>query len=106
MKTKFKINGKELNLVEYGEHKLKQLNEAISLLEDFSDRIMWAEDFCPHPCIHDALDSVFTAVEHSKDELEEMQSQLEDELESYKKDKELTNEEFDESSNLAYALAE
>ena len=106
MKTKFKINGEDATLIEFADNKMQQLGEAIALLEDFSDRIAWADDFANHACIKEALDSVYAAIEHSKDELEEIQTELEDEMESYKKDKEMKDEDFERNSDLAYALAE
>lgn len=81
--TKYYIDGKEVSVMEKIQHKLKQLNEASELLEDISDRCAWADDFAHYQTIRDALDPVYTAAEHAKDEVDEMIQEIESQVESY-----------------------
>lgn len=84
---KYYIGGKEVSALEKAKHKLKQLNEAISLLEEFTDRLAWADDFAAYESIREALDGPYTAAEHAKDELEETLNDLETQLEEFEEKK-------------------
>ena len=80
---KYYIAGKEVSALDKVKHKLQQLNEASELLEEFSDRCAWADDFAHYESIREALDSVYTAVEHSKDEIDEMIQEIESQIEDH-----------------------
>jgi hypothetical protein len=80
---KYYIDDKEVSAYEKAKHKLKQLNEASELLEEFSDRCAWADDFALYESIREALDPVYTAVEHAKDEIDEMIEEIENQIEDH-----------------------
>ena len=84
---KYYIDGKEVSALQKTEHKLKQLNEASSLLEEFTDRLAWADDFACYQSIRDTLDSVYTAAEHAKDEIDEEIMEIESQIEEMKERK-------------------
>lgn len=93
---KYYLEGKEVSALEKIQHKLKQLNEASELLEEFSDRCAWADDSAQYQSIKDAFDDVYTAVERSKDEIDEMIHEIEnqiEEMEERKKDSAIELEE-------------
>lgn len=103
---KYYIDGKEVSALEKLQHKLKQLNEASNLLEEFSDRLAWADDFANYDSIRDALDPVYSAAEHAKDEIDEEILELESQVEELQ-EKKLNAEaeveqEFEQS--IRYAL--
>jgi phage shock protein A len=104
---KYYIEGKEVSALEKIQHKLKQLNEASSLLEEITDRIAWADDFAHYGSIREALDPVYTAADHAKDEIDEeineIESQIE-ELQHKKNDAEIeVMQEFEH--NIEYCLS-
>lgn len=103
---KYYINGKEATAIEKVKHKLKQLNEASELLEDISDRCAWADDFAHYQSIRDALDPVYTAAEHAKDEIDEMIDDIESQLEEMEEKKKYSEAELDEefARNIEYCL--
>ena len=100
---KYFIDGKEATGLEKIEHKLKQLSEASELLEDISDRCAWADDFAHYQSIREALDPVYTAAEHAKDEIDEMINDIESQLEEMKEKKKYLEAEFDEEFDHAIA---
>jgi chromosome segregation ATPase len=87
---------------EKAEHKIKQLSEAIQLLEDVGGRLDWATDFAAFNSIVDALSPINSLVYDTQTEFEEELEQLEEELKAYKEDKERVDEDFDCSSTLKY----
>lgn len=103
---KYYIDGKEVSALEKLQHKLKQLNEASNLLEEFSDRLCWADDFANYDSIRDALDPVFTATEHAKDEIEEEILELESQVEELKERKLGAEAEIEQEfeQSIRYAL--
>jgi len=100
------IDGKEVSALEKIQHKLKQLNEASSLLEEFSDRLCWADDFACYGSIREALDKVFTATEHAKDEIDEEINEIESQIEEMKEKKLSAEIEVEQEFeyNIQYAL--
>jgi len=105
--NKYYLDGKEVSALEKAKHKLMQLNEASSMLEDISDRISWADDFANYNSIREALDPVYTAAEQAKDEIDEeileIESQIE-ELNNKKLDAEIeVEQEFER--NIKYCLS-
>ena len=105
--NKYYIGDKEVSALEKIEHKLKQLNEASSLLEEISDRVAWADDFANYGSIREALDPVYTAAEQAKDEIDEEIMELESQIEEMKEkklDAEIeVEQEFER--NIRYALS-
>jgi predicted DNA-binding protein YlxM (UPF0122 family) len=65
-------------------HNLKQIGEALKLVEDLDWRVAWALDFSEHVDINDALNPVQEALSTAQEELEEQQEQLEYQLQEYK----------------------
>ena len=65
-------------------HKLKQLKEAIKLVEDLDWKVAWALDFSEHGDINDALSPIQFVISDAQDELEEVQERLEEQLQEYK----------------------
>lgn len=106
-KTKYYIDGKEVSALEKAEHKLKQLNEASSLLEEISDRISWADDFANYSSIREALDPVYTAAEQAKDEIDEEIMEIESQIEEMQEKKLGAEAEVEQEfeRNMKYCLS-
>ena len=98
---KYYIDGNEVSALEKAKYKLKQLNEASDLLEDISDRCAWADDCAEYSSIKSALDPVYTASEHAKDEIDEMIYEIEHQIEDHDEKMEYnrieTEKEFDQN---------
>jgi hypothetical protein len=98
-------NSKEnISVLAKAEHKLKQLNEAHSMLEDIEWKLCWALDFSEYCSIDEQLNPVLDQVSNALEEVDTMREQLEEEIESYKVDKAFNEEEFDSSCNLVYSI--
>jgi len=65
-------------------HNLKQINEALKLVEDLDWKVAWALDFSEHYDINDALSPIQEALSTAQEELEEQQEQIEYQLQEYK----------------------
>lgn len=104
---KYYIDGKEVSAFEKAQHKLKQLNEAISLLEEMSDRLAWADDFAEYESIRETLDTPFLAVERAKDELEDQVMEIEQQIQELEDKKGLAEAEVEQEfeQNIRYSLA-
>jgi hypothetical protein len=104
---KYYIDGKEVSALEKAQHKLKQLNEAISLLEEITDRLAWADDFAEYESIKDALDAPYSAGERAKDELEEQAMEIENQIQELEDKKGLAEAEVEQEfeQNIRYSLA-
>lgn len=104
---KYYIEGKEVSVIEKVQHKLKQLNEASSLLEEIVDRIAWADDFALYGSIREALDPVYTAADHAKDEIDDEINELENQLEEMNEKKLGAEAEVEQEfeQNIQYCLA-
>lgn len=84
--------------------KIKQLEEAQSLLDDMSFRLCWATDFSEFDSITDVLNEPINAVDNAKDEIDEMLESAEEALEEYKQ--QLINLEIEaEESIPSYCLS-
>lgn len=88
MNTKYHIAGEEVTVHQKTEHKLKQLSEALSLLDEVSGRLMWAADFAQYLSITDAMYSIIEPLEEAVDQLTEEKENLENCLEVYNEKKE------------------
>jgi phage shock protein A len=104
---KYYIEGKEVSALEKLQHKLKQLNEASSLLEEITDRIAWADDFANYGSIREALDPVYSAADQAKDEIDDEINELECQLEEMKEKKLYAEAEVEQEfeRNIQYALS-
>jgi DNA repair exonuclease SbcCD ATPase subunit len=65
-------------------HNLKQVREALKLVDDLGWRVGWAQDFSELSDINDALDPISSALSDAEDELEELEQHLEEQLQEYK----------------------
>ena len=65
-------------------HNLKQITEALKLVEDLDWKVSWALDFSEHMEINDALDPIQQALSSAQEELEEQQEYIEQQLQEYK----------------------
>ena len=86
------------------QHKLQQLNEAVSLLDDISFKLMWALDFSKYNSINEIIEPLLNAVENAKDETEELQENLEDTIRAYEEEKKIIDEELKEQFELEACL--
>lgn len=104
--SKYYFKGLPVSAAEMIQHKLKQLKEAESLLEEFSDRCAWADDFADFQSIREALDGVYTAVEYAKEQIEGEILEIEDLFEQFeqKKDEALAEAEEEFKHNISYYL--
>ena len=105
-KRQYYIDGKEVSALEKIQHKLKQLNEALELVEEISDRCAWADDFANYGSIREALDPVYTAAERARDEIGDQIEEIECHIVAMKERKleaeAEVNQEFE--YNIQYAL--
>jgi hypothetical protein len=104
---KYYIEDNQVSVLEKIEHKLKQLNEASSLLEEISDRVAWADDFANYGSIREALDPVYTAAERAKDEIDDEIIEIESQIEEMKEKKLDAETEVEQEfeQNIQYALS-
>lgn len=88
MSTKYHIAGEEVTIHQKIEHKLKQLSEALDVLEQVSGKALWAGDFAGYSVITDCMYDVIEAVDKASERLEEEKDSLELCLENYNEKKE------------------
>lgn len=93
-----------MSLEDKAKHKLKQLNEACSMLEDLEWKLSWALDFSQYESINEILSPLQYQVADALEEMEDKRDYLEEEIESYKTDKALNEKEFDSSCDLVYNI--
>tara|TARA_R110000868_G_scaffold87240_4_gene244143 strand:+ start:1411 stop:1692 length:282 start_codon:yes stop_codon:yes gene_type:complete len=91
-------------LEEKAAQKIKQLKEAVALMEELSWRVVWALDFSNFQTINEELDPVQDVIAEAHNALEEELESLEEATEDYKTTKEFAEAEFDQESNLQYYL--
>lgn len=84
------------------EHKIKQLSEAIKLLEDIGSRLDWATDFAEFNSIVETLAPINSLVYDTQTELEEELEQLEGELKAHREEKERVDEDFEYNTTLKH----
>jgi DNA repair exonuclease SbcCD ATPase subunit len=84
---KYYIDDKEVSVLEKIQHKLKQLNEALELVEEISDRCAWADDFANYGSIREVLDPVYSAAEQARDEIDDQINEIESQIEEMKEKK-------------------
>lgn len=103
---KYYIEGKEVSVMEKIQHKLKQLNEALELVEDISDRCAWADDFANYGSIREMLDPVYSAAEQARDEIDDKINEIESQLQDMEERKKCSEVELEEEfkQNIQYCL--
>ena len=72
------------NNIKRKRHNLKQIKEALKLVEDLDWKISWALDFSEHSDINDSLEPIQNALSTAQEELEEQQEQIEYQIQEYK----------------------
>lgn len=78
------MNRKEIaNTLKSKRHNLKQIGEALKLVEDLDWKVAWALDFSEHMDINDALNPIQEALSTAQEELEYQQEQLEYQIQEY-----------------------
>jgi hypothetical protein len=92
------------NTLERAKHKLKQIKEAISLIEDIEWKICWALDFSEYQSINELLSPIAEQASTSLEEMQEMEESLEEEIEAHEFRKKEHEEEFENETNLKYYL--
>lgn len=65
--------------------KIKQSEEAKSLLDRIGGDVMWACDFCKVNEITEALEEIQSVISDAEDRVDHIQNTLEEELEHYEK---------------------
>lgn len=105
--NKYYIEGKEVSALEKAQHKLEQLNEALELVEEISDRCAWADDFANYGSIREALDPIYSAAEQAREEIDEEINEIESQIEEMNEKKLDAQAEVEQEfeQNIRYALA-
>lgn len=70
-------------MLKHTRHRLKQVKEALKLVEDLDWKVCWALDFSQHADINDILSPISDVLSNATDELEDVQGQLEERLSEY-----------------------
>lgn len=86
------------------QEKLKQLNEASTLLDELSWRICWAQDFSKFRSINEILDPVGDAISEALDEVNDTIERLEEAIKEEEADKALAVAEVESEGSLQYLL--
>ena len=68
---------------EEAEKKLKELNEALSVVNKVEEQVSWACDFTNYSSISCALEPIYEAVDLARDNLEYQISYLTDQIDEY-----------------------
>lgn len=85
-------------------HKLKQLGEAASLLDELSWRICWAQDFSEFSSINEVLDPVGDAISTALDEINDQIELLQEAIDEEETNKALAIAEVESDSRLQHML--
>lgn len=92
-------------LSDKSKHKLQQLNEAIDLIEDISNRIAWATDFCKYDSINEILNTVYQCVDAAQTELEDNLEELEEAIEQHDDQLKDQEDQIERESELTHYLS-
>ena len=71
------------NSLELVDKKLKELNEALNVLEDIEDKVIWAQDFASYPDITQALEPIHGGITSARNDIEHEIDFLEDQVHEY-----------------------
>ena len=91
-------------LLDEANNKLKELEEAMALLDRLGGDIDWALDFCNYESINEHLSPLSYAIGEAHEEIEEMYERLSEEIENYKTNKAFADQEFEDQSDLKYLV--
>jgi len=76
--------------------KLKELKEALSVVNKIEEQISWACDFTNYRSISNALDPIYESTDSAKEDIEKEIYYLEEQLDEY----EFKLAEFEEANNI------
>lgn len=71
------------NSIELANKKLKELNEALNVIEDIEDKVIWAQDFTSYPDITRALEPIHEGITSARSDIEHEIDFLEDQIHEY-----------------------
>lgn len=63
--------------------KLKELKQALELLDNIENKIIWAQDFTSYPDICQALEPIYGGIESARDKIDGKVYYLEEEISEY-----------------------
>lgn len=63
--------------------KLKELKEALDVIQSIEDKVTWAQDFTSYPVITYALDPINEGVDSARDAIEREIDYLEEQISDY-----------------------
>jgi hypothetical protein len=63
--------------------KLKELNQALNVIEEVEERVSWASDFASYVCINHALDPIYDTASQARDKIEEEIEYIENQIEEF-----------------------
>lgn len=86
------------NSIELANKKLKELNEALNVIEDIEDKVIWAQDFASYPDITRALEPIHEGITSARNDIEHEIDFLEDQIHEYKE--KLADFEFDNAIDV------
>ena len=90
---------------EKAKDKIKQLKEAVNLLDDIGFRISWALDFSEFQSINDILYPLSYQISEAQDEMEELLETMEEKFEEYEYEKAMSQDQFEKESELQYYVS-
>lgn len=95
---------KELTLLEQAKAKQKQLEEALSMLDDVGWKVDWALDFCSYSDIDEALTPLSYAISEAHEEIESKLESLLEAVDKYEEDQHFALAQVDSESDLKYHI--
>lgn len=63
--------------------KMKELKEALEVVQKIEDQVSWACDFTSFSCISQALEPIYEAIDNARTDLQHEQDMLEYQIEEY-----------------------
>ena len=94
-----------MNNEEKAKEKIKQLKEAVALLDDIGFRVCWALDFSEFNSINDILNPLSYRLSEAQDEMEELLETMEEKFEEYEQEKAMFQDQFEKESELQYYVS-
>jgi len=69
--------------IDEAEKKIKELNQALDLVNELEERLSWAQDFTNYTIIRNAMESPIQSIDEARDTIEQEIDALEYEMEQY-----------------------
>ncbi len=92
------------SLLEAAEAKLKQLGEALSMLDRIGNDCDWAIDFSDYECISEALSQASEAIWSAHEDLEEEMERLNEKVCEYQDNRDMALIEVDNNCELKHYI--